>query len=151
MAPEEVGVPGRRRRSEGRPAQVGMTLVEILVVAAIAAILLAVAVPAYQGYIQRGHRADAVRAMLGAAACQERVRAGSGYYDTTRCTGGLDTAHYVFSMEPPDQAATLAFNVVATPVRADENDRCGILYLDQAGTRRTSGDPERATACWNGK
>ena len=142
---------GNRQLSGKGPAEAGMTLVEILVVAAIAAILLAIAVPAYQGYSQRGHRADAVRAMLGAAACQERVRSGSGYYDTTRCTDGLDSAHYVFSMAPPDQETALAFTVIARPVWADANDPCGTLYLDQAGTRGTSGDPGRAAGCWSGK
>ena len=45
----------------GRCAQSGMTLVEILVVILIIAILTALALPSYSGYLQRGHRSEAVR------------------------------------------------------------------------------------------
>ena len=143
-------MPGGRQTGK-KPGNAGLTLVEILVVVAIAAILLAIAVPAYQVYLIRGHRADAVRAMLGVAACQERVRAGSGFYDTARCLDGFALQHYVLSIEPRGQAAALAFTVVATPLHAAAGDTCGTLYLDQIGTRRISGDPDRVAGCWGGK
>lgn len=129
----------------------GLTLVEVLVVVAITAILVSIAVPSYQRYLQRGHRAEAVRAMLEAAACQERVRAGSGYYDTTRCAANPGTGQYRLTIEPRDNNESLAFTILGSPVRPGHGDYCGTLTLNHAGTRGSSGDPARLADCWNGR
>lgn len=52
--------------------QHGFTLVEILVVVVIVAVLAAIALPNYQRYIQRGHRAQARAGLLQAAHWMER-------------------------------------------------------------------------------
>ena len=129
----------------------GMTLVEVLVVVLIVSILAALALPSYQRYLQRGHRAEAVRGLLQISGCQERIRAGSGYYDTRRCAAGLDTGRYRFRIEPMDRDDSLAFVAIATPVAAQANDTCGVLSLDQAGTRGIGGAAERLADCWGGR
>lgn len=131
--------------------QVGLTLVEILVVVLIIALLAALALPSYHRYVERGHRADAVRGLLQIAGCQERVRAGTGYYDTSRCAGGLDTAHYRFRIEPPDEPASLAFTAIASPTGGQHGNDCGFLSLDQSGTRGIGGKPGRLASCWGGR
>ncbi|MBT8050834.1 MAG: prepilin-type N-terminal cleavage/methylation domain-containing protein [Gammaproteobacteria bacterium] len=128
----------------------GVTLIEILVVSAVLAVLLALAVPSYQGYLQRGHRAEAARALLEAAACQERNRAHTGYYDTTRCLGG-STIHYRLLIEPGGQSKTLSYTLTARPMHRHRNDTCGALSLDHAGTRTTSGHSARWADCWSGR
>lgn len=129
----------------------GMTLVEVLVVVLIVSILAALALPSYQRYLQRGHRAEAVRGLLQISGCQERIRAGSGYYDTGRCAAGLDTSRYRFRIEPRDRDDSLAFVAFATPVAAQANDVCGELSLDQAGTHGIGGAAERLADCWGGR
>jgi prepilin-type N-terminal cleavage/methylation domain-containing protein len=81
----------------------GFTLLELVTVLAIVAVLLALAVPGYQRFAQRAERAEAVRALLAAAACQERIRAQTGYYDTTRCLDGAASANYALRIEPADR------------------------------------------------
>lgn len=132
------------------PTQKGVTLVEVMIVIAVVAVLLSLAVPSYQRYLQRSHRAEAVRALLEAAACQERQRAQTGYYDTTRCLGG-STNHYHLAIAPTEQARSLTYRLTAEPVTRYPDDACGALRLDQAGTRTTSGDPARWAECWSGR
>jgi type IV pilus assembly protein PilE len=129
----------------------GFTLLELVIALAVVAILLALAVPAYQRYVQRGERAEAVRLLLSAAACQERVRAQGGYYDTSRCLEGVEASAYEFRIEPPDDSASLAFTVVAEPKQPRGDDPCGSLSLDQAGTRGISGAADSLAACWGGR
>ena len=135
----------------GLHAPRGFSLLELLVVLTIFGLLLSVAVPSYQKYTYRGYRADAVRSLLAIAACQERVRAASGYYDTRRCLDGLDQVNYRFALEPADLASANRFTARAIPLGSEPGEACGTLSIDQAGTRAISGDPERRLRCWNGR
>lgn len=129
----------------------GFTLLELVTALAIVAVLLAVAVPGYQRYLQRAERAEALRALLAASACQERVRAQGGYYDTSRCLDGATNPAYAIRFEPPDDDAALAFRLIAEPLQPRAGDPCGSLSLDQAGTRGISGDAGELAACWGGR
>ena len=137
------GPRGIRRRA-------AFTVIEVVIALAIVAILLALAVPGYLRYLQRADRAEAVRALLAASACQERVRATGGYYDTGQCLDGLDNDAWAFRFDPADDDATLAFTVIAEPVRTRGGDVCGRLSLDQSGTRAISGDGAVGD-CWGGR
>jgi type IV pilus assembly protein PilE len=128
-----------------------MTLIEIIVVVAIIAVLTALAVPSYQRYAQRGHRADAIRELLEMVACQGRIRAETGYYDSNRCLAQRNNDHYHFRIEPAGQDQLMAFRVIASPSALMAGDNCGDLDLNQAGSRGISGEPERLAACWGGR
>jgi type IV pilus assembly protein PilE len=128
-----------------------MSLLEILVVTTIIAVLLSLAIPSYQRYVKRGQRADAIRSLLEITACQERIRASSGYYDTGQCLENRHNGFYRFTLEPAGQAASLAFTAKASPVDRASNDSCGSLSLDQSGTRGITGDSSRLAACWSGR
>lgn len=126
-------------------------MIEVVVVVAIVAVLLSLAVPSYQRYLQRGHRADAIRSIMEVAACQERLRSEDGYYDTSRCPGNSGTGFYRLTIEPAGQVQSLVYRVVASPLNRDRNDHCGDLSLDQAGVRGVSGDADQLMACWGGR
>ena len=96
-------------------------------------------------------RIEAARALYAVAACQERVRARSGQYDTTRCLDDADTEHYRVAITPPAQTSVEFYTATAVPSSPIEGDYCGSLILDQAGARRISGDPARTAACWSGR
>ena len=137
------GPHGSRRRA-------GFTVIEVVIALAIVAILLALAVPGYLRYLQRADRAEAVRALLAASACQERVRATGGYYDTGQCLEGLESDAWDYRFDPVDDDATLAFTVIAEPLSTRIGDACGSLSLDQSGTRAISGEGEVGD-CWGGR
>jgi type IV pilus assembly protein PilE len=129
----------------------GFSLLELVIVVLVLSVLLLLAVPSYRAYQQRAQRAEAVRLLLATAACQERIRAARGHYDTTRCLQEASTPAYALRLEPPGIAASSEYRVVADPVRADRNDHCGSLGLDQAGTRSIEGNPAMLSACWGGR
>ena len=54
-------------------AQLGFTLIELMIVVAIVGILSAVAYPSYTEYVRRGHRADARAGLLQAQQWLERA------------------------------------------------------------------------------
>ena len=128
----------------------GFSLLEIVVALAIAGILLAIAIPSFQGYVQRGQRVEAIRILMAAAACQERVRAATGYYNTSTCMDGMNGV-YEFRIKPPGKEKSLQFTLTAEPRRRSSRDSCGTLSLDQSGTRRISGNQDALGACWSGR
>ncbi len=137
--------------SRQRTPSSGFTLLELMIALLIVGILLGLALPSYQGYVQRGQRAEAVRMLLAAAACEERVRARSGYYDTSRCLDAVRSGHYRLRVEPPGDTAALGFRLIAEPLAAAPEDACGALSLDQAGRRGITGSASKLASCWGGR
>lgn len=129
----------------------GFTLLELMIVVLVISILLGLAVPAYQRYVQRGHRAEAVRMLLAAAACQERIRMATGFYDTRHCLDGTGDAHYRLAFVPAAQASTMEFILRAEPPGDNPGDDCGTLTLDQSGRRGNGGDASAGRECWAGR
>jgi type IV pilus assembly protein PilE len=126
----------------------GMTLVEVVLVVGLLGLMLSIAMPSYQSYLQRGHRVEAIRLLLEAAACQERHRALVGAFDTTRCTGNSDNKFYRLTIEPEGQTSSSEFVLLAEPLERQQGDICGSLSLDQSGTQRISGPQGNLQKCW---
>jgi len=129
----------------------GMTLIEIVLVVGLLGLLLSLAMPTYQAYLLRGHRVEAIRLLLTASACQERHRARTGTFDTTRCTGNRDNEFYRLIVEPQGQVSASEFLLIAEPLNGQQRDGCGNLSLDQAGTQGISGPRDRLYKCWGGR
>jgi len=128
----------------------GFTLLELVIALLIFGILLALAVPTYQRYAARAARADAVRALMTVATCQERIRAAEGFYDPSRCGDAETLSHYRIRLGPADESRVMEFRVVAEPLDAAAGDTCGALSLDETGARRVSGTASVAD-CWGGR
>ncbi len=129
----------------------GMTLVEIVLVVGLLGLLLSLALPSYQAYLLRGHRVEAIRLLLTAAACQERHRARTGAFDTTRCAGNTDNEFYRLTIEPQGQSSASQFVLIAEPLNGQQRDVCGNLSLDQAGSQGISGPQDKLHKCWGGR
>ena len=128
----------------------GMTLIELVIVMAVMGILLALAIPSYQSHMLRVHRTEAIRMLLQASMCQQRIYAGHGTYDTKQCHPGSEYQRYRVSYQPPDTKSR-TYIALATPKGAQLADRCGSLSLDQNGARSIGGVGTTIMKCWNGR
>lgn len=131
----------------------GFTLIEVMIVVAVVAILTAVALPSYNEYIRRGHRADARAGLLQAQQWLERAATATGTYPTAlpgNLTWAADTTkRYTITLNP---ATTSTFTITAAPRAgtAQAGDRCGSLSLTHTGVRNASPLSGGATVdeCW---
>ncbi len=145
----------------------GFTLVELMIVAAILAILTTVSVAGYRQYVQRANRVDATSALLRISAAQERYYLQNSRYATTAdeladpppAGLGIDsTLHglYDLSLEPdPGGGAAVGYVAVATASAAggQRDDRCQVFRIDQSGQRSAVDDggsegAEVTARCW---
>ena len=118
----------------------GLTLVELLAVVVIVAVLAAIAIPMYTGYMVRARRADAKTALEQIRAAQEMMRAERGRYsvdltlaELRNTWGGPGTTvgDYTISLAG---ATSTVYNGVATPNTARQTAD-GALQIDQNGVK----------------
>jgi type IV pilus assembly protein PilE len=128
----------------------GMTLIELVIVIAVMGILMATAVPSYRNYALRVHRAEAIRMLLQASMCQERLAASRGNYDTRLCQPVTASKKYRLSYDTPDSQGR-TYVAMATPTGAQVADPCGSLLLDQSGERSVSASNMSVAKCWGGR
>ena len=114
----------------------GITLIELLIVMVIVAILAAIAVPMYTGYMTRARRADAKTALEQLRAAEEMRRAEYGAYSgdlaalgTSWGAPAVNQRHYTISLV----ASSTTFTGTATPTGRQTDD--GPLTIDQDGTK----------------
>ena len=144
----------------GRATAAGFTLAELMITVAIAALLLAVAVPSYQSYVQKSRRTEARSARMDLAAREERyfstnnaytntpanlnyttfTPVGSGYYNVTINVTAANPANV-----PPTQAG---YVIQATTTGIQVPDKtCVTFTVDQTGTQTSTGTGTVQT-CW---
>ena len=128
----------------------GVTLIELIIVVAVMGILLATAVPGYRNYMLRVHRSEAIRLLLQASMCQERIRASRGSYDTNLCHPVSEQQRYQLAYNSPDTQGR-TYVAMAIPKGAQLADPCGSLLLDQSGARNISAMNISVMKCWNGR
>jgi len=128
----------------------GMTLIELIIVVAVIAILLTIAVPGYRSYSLRVHRTEAIRMLLQASMCQERLIASRGNYDTSLCKPVSAQQRYQLSYNSSESQGR-NYVAVAAPIGPQLNDPCGSLLLDQSGARGVSASNISIEKCWNGR
>lgn len=138
----------------------GFTLVEVMVVVAIVGILLAVALPGYRQYVERGDRASARAALLEAQQFMERFYVANDSYSTDK--GGnavaLPSRYANVPVESPRYSLAVAavastpnqYTLTATPLQTVS--KCGNLTLEHTGAKGIS-SPASATSaqiaeCW---
>lgn len=148
----------------------GFTLIELMITVAVVAILASIALPNYNQYVLRSHRAEAKNVMLAVAQRLEQNYTLSGSYartqgaaaddiDVTDITGwGLNqvptsgAARYNISFGA-GQPTAASFVLVATPAGAQVADTtCGILTLDNRNLKGANGQNNRSQVtrdCWD--
>lgn len=125
----------------------GFTLIEMMIVVAVIGILAAIAIPNYNEYIRRSHRAEAKNFLQAIAQRLEQNYTLSGSYDTTQAGVAIVPAAFIgatgMSQVPlggavrynisfvAGQPTAATFVLQAVPVGGQAGDRCGTLLLNQ--------------------
>ncbi|MEQ9462928.1 MAG: type IV pilin protein, partial [Haliea sp.] len=137
--------------------QRGFTLMEVMIVVVIVAILVGIALPSYQGSLQKGRRSDAMSALMDVANRQEQFMLDRGTYTTDLTDLGFAASPFVSEEEHYSVSAaacgggTIAtcYLLTAAPRAGSpqaKDTRCGSFTLDSRGTRSADGtDPAE---CW---
>jgi len=154
----------RTAARSSRPRR-GFSLIELMIVVAVATILFALAVPSYITYIRQSRRTEAKTALLDLAAREERylstnpaaytavpgnlgytafgIPVGNGYYFLTVCS----PATVACAPNPPPAPS---YSVLATPVagQSQVNDaQCTSFSVDSTGQQFATGS-QTAAYCW---
>ena len=133
----------------------GFTLIELLVAVVVFTIVIAIAVPIYQGQVRKSRRAEARALLLDAANREQRFFADSPNPAFTATMTDLgfpipavsERGNYLLSAVTPAPAPAPAnsFRVTATaqgPQAADT--ACATLSLDSTGAKSSTGGGD----CW---
>lgn len=118
----------------------GFTLIEMLIVVVITAILAAVALPAYQDYIARGHITEATAALAELRTRAEQWFADKRTYVGFSCTPSQVPKH--FSVVCDTNVNTFTITATGTGSMA------GYSYSIDQTNAKTSTTPESSGPCW---
>jgi type IV pilus assembly protein PilE len=138
----------------------GFTLVELIVAMVIAAILAAVAIPAYSNYVRKARRTDAKSALLDMASLEERYFSVNNQYSSTATDIGyaawpvtVGSGNGDYSIAISNVAAAVpgtpaTYTLTATAINDQLKDTlCTTFTLTQAG-QQTSSDATN-NSCWH--
>lgn len=127
-----------------KTAQVGFTLIELMITVAIIAIIAAIAYPSYQQQVQQTRRANAQADLFELASYMERLYTQSFSYAD---------ANLPFNESPKQGNSKFydlavnsdanSYTLTATPKGGQANDRCGVMTLDEVNQRTAAGGD-----CW---
>lgn len=129
--------------------QSGFTLLELMIVVAVIAILMAIAIPSYLRYGYRARRPDGQELLLRIANAQERFYSTENRYGSLTEVGFEDPAiseKSYYSVTLPAVSST-TFTATAAPQSDQAKDDCGSLSIDSVGNKTSSGSTTNGT-CW---
>jgi type IV pilus assembly protein PilE len=154
---------GRRSASLQR----AFTLIELMIVVAVAAVLALIAVPSYMDSVRKSRRADAMAGLMRWQQLQERFRGSQPAYAAAAASlpgspgSNSPEGHYTLSIEalPVGKSASTYYELSATakttsPQFADTKCRKLTVKMDGGNVTTTSfdasntEDPGNANRCW---
>jgi type IV pilus assembly protein PilE len=137
----------------------GFTLIELVVVIATLAIIMALAIPAYGRYSFRARRVEARELLMRVAAAQERFYTNFNRYAADPITGGgslgiSDTSEHGYYKVTTANGPTgdnQSYVLSVDPQGAQASDYCGTMTLNNNGAKTPPASDAAANAngaCW---
>jgi len=140
----------------------GLSLLELLVTLALVGLLATLAYPSYRGTLLRAHRLEAIDALLGVAAAQERFYILHGRYASQLDDGsassqpGLAVAaitsggHYRLAVAASGIADFTATATALEGSGQEADERCSLFSIRANGQRRAEdrGGQDTTRPCW---
>jgi len=127
----------------------GFTLIEVMIVLAIVAILVAIAVPSYQQYVVSARRSDASIALTTAAQALERCSINSNNVYTACGQADYTSSEGYYTISTV--AAAKTFTITATPIAGQPqaaDSQCTTLTLTNTGLKGKTGTAANVNDCW---
>jgi len=135
-----------------RRIQMGMTLIELMIVVGIVAILASIAVPSYRQYVLQANRTDAVRGLTLNAQMMQRCYSQNFNFNLPACTAPLSKAsangNYKLTLA---NLANNTYTLTATAQGGQVKDTtCASFSLDQTGKQSAldTGNNDQTLVCW---
>jgi type IV pilus assembly protein PilE len=131
----------------------GFTLIELVIVLAVLAIIIAIAYPSYRDQVIKTRRAEGTALLTQVAQEMERCYTRFNAYDNAACAtiyaNGRASENDWYRLDSAVVAAR-TFTLIAEPQRsqADDDTRCGSLTLTHAGVRGRVDGTAPVEQCW---
>lgn len=129
----------------------GFTLLEMLIVVAIAGILASVAYPQYTEYVKRAARADAMVLLLDAANKQEQYYADNRSYTDDLSLINVPTTsengYFTIAVEVPDAGTSFTITATAAAGAVAGDAACTTFTITDTGVKGSTGTSD-TDDCW---
>jgi len=127
----------------------GFTLIELMIVIAILAIIVAVGYPSYMEHVKKSRRAEGMGQLLELADRMERAYSDSGTYPTVISEVYVATTDGGFYTLSIVSANNVSFTVSAAPTSLgrQNDDKCETFTLTSLGQKSVS-DSSLNSHCW---
>lgn len=130
----------------------GFTLIELMIVLAIIAIVIAFGYPSYREHVKKTRRAEGMGQLLELADIMERYYSDQGTYAGATAAGvytdTTDRGYYTLSVD--GGADNVQFTIRAQPTsKGDQDtDKCGTFVLSSLGEKSLVGNSIPLKDCW---
>lgn len=118
----------------------GFSLLELMVAIAIIGILAGVAYPAYQQYVLKSNRSEAIQALTTAAASLERQFTDTNSYTGLAVPDTTSGGHFTLSAQVTATSYTLTAQATGSQTK---DTSCTTFSINQAGVKTAT-----STECW---
>lgn len=144
----------------------GFTLIEVMIVAAIVAIIMTIALPSYREYVLRSNRAVVKGALLEVASRQEQYFMNNRSYTNLLTDLGYTANYYITSeggalpaaagsiyqitiTAPASNTGETTYTLLSVPQGGQTDDtKCGSLGINEQNNKTVASASESATYCW---